>query len=52
VATIAWFVAGNPFGVDNAYVALAFPLIVMATSSLIAWMRGAVLLPKSGPDMR
>ncbi len=35
VATIAWFVMGNPFGVDNAYVALAVPLIIMGLSSMI-----------------
>ena len=52
VATIAWFVMGNPFGVDNAYVALAFPLIVMATSSMIERMGGAALSPKSGREMR
>ena len=37
VATIAWFLTGNPFGVDNAYVALLLPLIVMGTSAL--WQR-------------
>jgi solute:Na+ symporter, SSS family len=53
VATIAWFVMGNPFGVDNAYVALAFPLIVMAASSIIAWTRGdAALSPKSEQETR
>jgi solute:Na+ symporter, SSS family len=34
VATIAWFIMGNPFGIDNAYVALAIPLIIMGLSSL------------------
>ena len=37
VATIAWFLMGNPFGVDNAYVALLLPLVVMGTSAL--WQR-------------
>jgi hypothetical protein len=27
---------GNPFGIDNAYVALTLPLIVMGGSSMIA----------------
>ena len=36
VATIAWFLMGNPFGIDNAYVALALPLIVMGASSVVA----------------
>jgi solute:Na+ symporter, SSS family len=36
VATIAWFLMGNPFGIDNAYVALVLPLIVMGISSMVA----------------
>jgi SSS family solute:Na+ symporter len=36
VATIAWFVLGNPFGIDDAYVALVLPLIVMGVSSIVA----------------
>jgi solute:Na+ symporter, SSS family len=36
VATIAWFLMGNPFGIDNAYVALALPLIVMGVSWMVA----------------
>src|SRR6202035_383829 len=39
VATIAWFMMGNPFGIDNAYVALVVPLIVMGLSSLIERIR-------------
>jgi solute:Na+ symporter, SSS family len=35
VATIAWFLMGNPFGIDNAYVALGLPLIVMGVSSMV-----------------
>jgi solute:Na+ symporter, SSS family len=38
VATIAWFLTGNPFGIDNAYVALVLPLVVMGTSSLLNWI--------------
>ena len=30
VLTIGWFLADDPFGVDNAYVALVIPLVVMA----------------------
>ena len=37
VATIAWFLTGNPSGIDNAYVALALPLIIMGLSYL--WQR-------------
>lgn len=34
VATVAWFLMGNPFGIDNAYIAAAMPLITMAVASL------------------
>jgi solute:Na+ symporter, SSS family len=53
VATIAWFAMGNPFGIDNAYVALALPLVVMAASSIYARVRtGSALLAKSRPELR
>ncbi len=38
VGTIGWFLAGNPWGIDNAYVALCVPLVVMTISHLF---RGA-----------
>ena len=38
IVTIAWFLLGNPFGIDNAYVALVLPLVVMGASSLLDWM--------------
>jgi SSS family solute:Na+ symporter len=46
VATIGWFLMGNPFGIDNAYVALVVPLVVMGTSSLLARMRTAPTVPQ------
>jgi SSS family solute:Na+ symporter len=46
VATIAWFLMGNPFGIDNAYVALVVPLVVMGTSSLLGWRRAGPTMPK------
>ena len=39
VATIAWFMLGNPFGIDNAYVALVVPLIIMGLSSMVEPIR-------------
>ena len=39
VATIAWFMMGNPFGIDNAYVALLVPLIVMGFSEVVQRVR-------------
>lgn len=34
IATISWFVAGNPSGVDSSYFALGVPLVVMTISQL------------------
>lgn len=34
VATIGWFMMGNPYGIDNAYIALVVPLIVMGISHI------------------
>jgi SSS family solute:Na+ symporter len=32
VGTISWFMMGNPLGINNAYVALIVPLVVMGLS--------------------
>jgi SSS family solute:Na+ symporter len=45
VATIAWFLLGNPLGIDNAYVALVLPLIVMGVSSLVARAQSREAVP-------
>ncbi len=34
IATIGWFLAGNPYGVDSSYLALAAPLLTMGISHL------------------
>jgi SSS family solute:Na+ symporter len=34
IATVGWFMMGNPFGIHNAYIALIVPLVVMAVSHL------------------
>ncbi|MRX10162.1 sodium:solute symporter family protein [Pseudoduganella sp. FT25W] len=34
IATIGWFLAGNPFGVDSSYLALAGPVLTMGISEL------------------
>ena len=39
IVTIAWFLLGNPFGIDNAYVALVLQLVVMGASSLVSRIR-------------
>jgi solute:Na+ symporter, SSS family len=48
VATIAWFVMGNPFGIDNAYVALVVPLVIMGLSSLVERIRTGKIAPVPG----
>lgn len=35
VLTIGWFLAGDPYGIDNAYVALVIPLVVMGIAHLL-----------------
>jgi SSS family solute:Na+ symporter len=35
VLTIGWFLAGDPYGIDNAYVALLIPLVVMSATHLM-----------------
>ncbi|TFW33439.1 sodium:solute symporter family protein [Massilia horti] len=34
IATIGWFLAGNPYGIDSSYLALAVPLLCMGISHL------------------
>ena len=41
VATIGWFLAGNPWGVDSSYLALAVPLLTMGISQLLRKTPGA-----------
>jgi solute:Na+ symporter, SSS family len=41
VTTTAWFLAGDPFGVDNAYIAVATPLVIMTAAQLLGRRRAA-----------
>ncbi|MET0288068.1 MAG: sodium:solute symporter family protein [Pseudoxanthomonas sp.] len=34
-ATVGWYLAGNPWGVDNAYIALLTPIVIMTLSHLL-----------------
>ncbi|RYE77481.1 MAG: sodium:solute symporter family protein [Oxalobacteraceae bacterium] len=34
IATIAWFLAGNPYGIDSSYLALAGPVLTMTVSQI------------------
>jgi SSS family solute:Na+ symporter len=36
VTTTAWYVLGNPYGIDNIYIAAVTPLVVMAADRLLA----------------
>jgi SSS family solute:Na+ symporter len=35
VATSVWFFLGNPFGIDNIYIAVVTPILVMAIDHLL-----------------
>jgi solute:Na+ symporter, SSS family len=39
VLTIGWFLAGDPYGIDNAYVAFVIPLVVMSVTHLLRRVR-------------
>jgi SSS family solute:Na+ symporter len=41
VTTVAWFLAGDPLGIDNAYIAVLTPLIVMCVGHLVRRRRAA-----------
>lgn len=41
VATTAWYLLGNPFGIDNMYVALVTPALVLVVEKLFAPARAA-----------
>ena len=46
IGTIAWFLAGNPFGIDSSYLALAGPLLTMGISELLKTLSPPVVLNK------
>jgi SSS family solute:Na+ symporter len=35
VGTVGWFLAGDPFGIDNAYIAIAVPIVVMVIADVV-----------------
>lgn len=35
VGTVGWFLAGDPFGIDNAYIAIAVPVVVMVIADVV-----------------
>ncbi|MQA04608.1 MAG: sodium:solute symporter family protein [Streptosporangiales bacterium] len=36
LTTIAWFLAGDPYGIDNAYIAVLTPLVIMTISHFVS----------------
>ena len=40
IATIGWFLAGNPYGVDSSYLALAGPVLTMGISEIFKRIGG------------
>lgn len=40
VLTIGWFLLGDPFGIDNTYIAVAIPIVVMTVSHLLRGFTG------------
>ncbi len=51
VATSAWYVLGNPYGVDNMYVAAVVPLAVMVLERLVAGAPRPVATPASASSL-
>lgn len=41
IATTIWYVLKNPFGIDNIYIALAAPLIIMVLEKVFHWDKKA-----------
>jgi SSS family solute:Na+ symporter len=47
VGVVGWFLAGNPGGIDNAYVAVAIPILVMTASRLMGGSSAPAIEPQS-----
>jgi SSS family solute:Na+ symporter len=47
VGVVGWFLAGNPGGIDNAYVAVAIPILVMTVSRLMGGSSAPAIEPQS-----
>lgn len=43
VFTSIWFVLGNPYGIDNMYVAAVTPVLVMMIERALNWPKGAAV---------
>lgn len=47
VATTIWYVLGNPFGIDNMYIAAVSPLVIMGIERAFGWSTPAT--PATAP---
>lgn len=43
VFTSVWYVLGNPYGIDNMYVAAVTPIVVMALERALSWQKPAAI---------
>jgi SSS family solute:Na+ symporter len=44
VLTSVWYVLGNPYGIDNMYVAAVTPVVVMAIEHALSWPKKAAVV--------
>jgi solute:Na+ symporter, SSS family len=49
VATSGWFLAGDPFGIDNAYIAVACPVVIMTLAHVLGRRSRAPLVEEKAP---
>ena len=52
VATTLWYAWDNPYGIDNMYVALVTPLLIIAIDRAVASVTGGRSLAHRGADVR
>ena len=45
VVTTVWYLLGNPFGIDNMYIAGLTPVVVMAVERLFGWQKQPAVAP-------
>lgn len=43
IATTAWYLMGNPFGIDNIYISIVVPVIIMIVERVFCWNKKAVI---------
>ena len=43
VFTSIWYALGNPYGIDNMYVAAVTPVLVMVIERALSWSKSAII---------